>query len=79
MVHVSTAEGAIDFLFQGHPGREEAQAYQKTINNDPFLPLMRPEPNIREVLIRLRSRYFTAIATNRGKSLPLVLRGSGSG
>jgi HAD superfamily hydrolase (TIGR01509 family) len=72
VVHVSTAFGAIDFLFQGHPGREEAQAYQKTINNDPFLPLIRPEPHIREVLIRLRSRYLTAIATNRGKSLPLV-------
>jgi phosphoglycolate phosphatase len=74
VVHVSTAQGAIDFLFQGHPGREEAQAYQQTINNDPFLPLLRPEPNIREVLIRLRTRYLTAIATNRGKSLPLVLR-----
>jgi phosphoglycolate phosphatase len=73
VVHVSTAQGAIDFLFQGHPSREEAQAYQKTINNDPFLPLIRLEPHIREVLIRLRSRCLTAIATNRGKSLPLVL------
>ena len=73
VVHVSTAQGAIDFLFQGHPGREEAQAYQKTINNDPFLPLIRLEPHIREVLSRLRSRYLTAIASNRGKSLPLVL------
>jgi HAD superfamily hydrolase (TIGR01509 family) len=74
VVHVSTAQGAIDFLFQGHPGREEAQAYQQTINNDLFLPLIRLEPDIREVLLRLRSRYLTAIATNRGKSLPLVLR-----
>ncbi len=74
VVHVSTAQGAIDFLFQGHPRREAAQAYQKNINNDPFLPLIRPEPHIREVLMRLRPRYRTAIATNRGKSLPLVLR-----
>jgi phosphoglycolate phosphatase len=74
VVHVSTATGAIDFLFRGHPGREAAQVYQQTINNDPFLPLIRPEPHIREVLTRLRSRYRTAIATNRGKSLPLVLR-----
>jgi HAD superfamily hydrolase (TIGR01509 family) len=77
VVHVSTAQGAIDYLFQGHPRREEAQAYQKTINNAPFLPLIRPEPNIREVLMRLRPRYRTAIATNRGKSLPLVLRNLG--
>ena len=73
LVHVSTAQEAIDFLFKGHPGREEAQAYN-AIDNDPFLALIRLEPHIREVLIRLRSRYQTAIATNRGKSLPLVLR-----
>ena len=77
LVHVSTAQGAIDFLFQGHPSREAAQAYQKTINNEPFLSLIRPEPHIREVLRRLRPRYRTAIATNRGKSLPLVLRNLG--
>ena len=28
VVHVSTAQGAIDYLFRGHPSREEAQAYQ---------------------------------------------------
>ena len=77
VVHVNTAQGAIDHLFGGHPGLAEAQAYQRTINNDPFLPLIRPEPHIREVLLRLRSRYATAIATNRGKSLPLVLKNLG--
>ena len=77
VVHVNTAQGAIDYLFGGHAGLAEAQAYQRTINNDPFLPLIRPEPHIREVLIRLRSRYATAIATNRGKSLPLVLKNLG--
>jgi phosphoglycolate phosphatase len=77
VVHVSTAQEAIDHLFQGHAARAEAQAYQRTINNDPFLPLIRLEPHIREVLTRLRSRYRTAIATNRGKSLPLVLRNLG--
>jgi phosphoglycolate phosphatase len=74
VVHVSTAQGAIDYLFQGHPDLEEAQAYQSTINNDPFLALLRLEPHIREVLAQLRTRYHTAIATNRGKSLPLVLK-----
>jgi phosphoglycolate phosphatase len=74
VVHVSTAQGAIDYLFQGHPGREAAQAYQRNINNDQFLRLIRLEPDIQEVLTRLRSSFLTAIATNRGKSLPLVLR-----
>ncbi len=73
VVHVSTATGAIDYLFQGHPALADAQAYQRTINNDPFLALLRLEPHIEAVLARLRTRYRTAIATNRGKSLPLVL------
>jgi phosphoglycolate phosphatase len=74
VVHVSTARGAIDYLFQGQPALEEAQAYQGTINNDPFLALLNLTPHIREVLVQLRTRYHTAIATNRGKSLPLVLK-----
>jgi phosphoglycolate phosphatase len=74
VVHVSTARGAIDYLFQGQPALEEAQAYQGTINNDPFLTLLNLMPHIREVLAQLRTRYHTAIATNRGKSLPLVLK-----
>jgi phosphoglycolate phosphatase len=74
VVHVSTAQGAIDYLFRGYPGLEEAQAYQRTINNDPFLALLRLEPHIREVLTQLRPGYRTAIATNRGKSLPIVLK-----
>jgi len=74
VVHVSTGRGAVDFLFQGSPHLDGAQAYQLTINNDPFISLIRPEPHVREILEYLRPRYHTAIATNRGKSLPLVLK-----
>lgn len=72
-VHVRTAQGAIDYLFHGHPRRQEAQVYQRGVDNAPFVSLLRLEPHIREVLRRLRPAYRTAIATNRGKSLPLVL------
>jgi phosphoglycolate phosphatase len=71
---VSTAQGAIDYLFEGDPRRLEAQAYQRRINNAPFLALIRLEPHVREILDSLRPAYRTAIATNRGKSLPLLLR-----
>jgi len=74
VVHVSTARGAIDFLFQGSPYLDEAQAYQLTIDNAPFISLIQPEPHVREILEYLRPARRTAIATNRGKSLPLVLR-----
>ena len=73
-VQMSTAREAIDFLFQGNPRRREAQAYQQDLDNTPFLTLLRLEPHIREVLAALRPRYRTAIATNRGRSLPLVLK-----
>ncbi len=63
----------MDFLFRGTPWLAAAQDFQRRIDNAPFLALIRPEPHIREVLARLRPAYRTAIATNRGKSLPLVL------
>jgi beta-phosphoglucomutase-like phosphatase (HAD superfamily) len=53
-VHVSTAEEAIDFLFQSSPSLAEAQAYRKTMDYRPFVPLMRMEPYLLEVLRRLR-------------------------
>ena len=73
-VHSSTARESVDFLFKGTPWVAAAQNYQLNIDNRPFLSLLSPEPHIREVLAALRPGYHTAIATNRGKSLPLVLQ-----
>jgi len=73
-VQVSTAQAAIQRLFAGTPFLEEAQAYQRNLDNRPFLALMRLEPHVREVLEEVRPSCRTAIATNRGKSLPLVLK-----
>ena len=73
-VHTSTAKQAIDYLFQDTPWLAEAQAYQRDIDNRPFLVLLRLMPQVREILEYLRPTYHTAIATNRGKSLPLVLK-----
>ncbi len=72
-VHAATAAEAVDFLLGGTPWLEAAQEFQRRIDNAPFLALIRPEPHIREVLEQLRPAYRTAIATNRGKSLSLVL------
>jgi HAD superfamily hydrolase (TIGR01509 family) len=73
-VHTSTAKQAIDYLFKDTPWLAEAQAYQREIDNRPFLSLLRLMPQVREILEYLRPAYRTAIATNRGKSLPLVLK-----
>lgn len=74
VVHAATATEAVDFLFWGTSYLSAAQDYQRQVDNTPFLALIRPEPHIREVLAQLRPGHRTAIATNRGKSLPLVLK-----
>jgi phosphoglycolate phosphatase len=68
-----TAPDALAWLFQDTPWQVAAQEYQQTVDNTPFLPLLRVEPGLKETLARLRPRYRTAIATNRGKSLIPVL------
>jgi phosphoglycolate phosphatase len=79
LVQVSTAQQAIDHFFRGTPHLAAAQSYQQKMDNRPFLLLLRLEPHVREVLLRLRPRFHTAIATNRGKSLPQVLGHLGLG
>jgi phosphoglycolate phosphatase len=76
-VHSSTAEEAVDYLFAEDPRRAEAQKYRLTMDYSPFVPLMRLEPHVKEVLRRLRPDYGTAIATNRGLTMPLVIRQHG--
>jgi len=73
-VHVSTAQEAVDFLFQSNPQRDEAQAYRQVMDYQPYVPLLSLEPHVREVLAYLQPRYRTAIATNRGLSMPLVMK-----
>ncbi|MBM4289629.1 MAG: HAD family hydrolase [Deltaproteobacteria bacterium] len=53
---------------------QAAQELEKRLSNDDIIPLIRLEPYVRETLSALKKRYRTAIATNRGKSLPLVLQ-----
>ncbi len=76
-VHASTAQEAVDFLFKGDPRREEAQKYRLTMDYSPFVPLMRLEPHVKEVIRRLRPYCATAIATNRGLTMPLVMKEHG--
>jgi phosphoglycolate phosphatase-like HAD superfamily hydrolase len=68
-----TAPDALTWLLADTPWLAEAQEYQKTVDNTPFLPLIRAEPGLKETLAQLRPPYRTAIATNRGKSLVPVL------
>jgi phosphoglycolate phosphatase len=71
------APDALTWLMQDTPWLAEAQEFQKTVDNTPFLPLIRVEHDLIETLTRLSPRYRLAIATNRGKSLLPVLEHCG--
>jgi phosphoglycolate phosphatase len=68
------APDALAWLLQDTPWLAAAQEYQKTVDNAPFLSLIRVEPELRETLTFLHPHYPLAIATNRGKSLLPVLQ-----
>jgi HAD superfamily hydrolase (TIGR01509 family) len=73
-VYAKTTKEAISYLFQSTPWIDEAIAYNKIINTEELLHLIKPEPNINETLEQLRPRHLTAVATNRGRSLSIVLK-----
>ena len=60
-------------IFAGTGLLDDALAYEKTLDNDRFIPLIHVEPHTREALTHVRQKYLTAIATNRGKSLRPLL------
>jgi len=73
VIQTLTSREVIDVLFTDPYLARAARALEKTMANDEIIPLIKVEPHLRETLQILRRGYRTAIATNRGKSLPLVL------
>jgi HAD superfamily hydrolase (TIGR01509 family) len=52
---------------------ETAHRYRRQRSYLPFISHMVPEPNLKSVLPKLRTRYKTAIATNRTDTMERVL------
>jgi len=74
VIQTRTSHEVIASLFPDPLLVKAAQTLEKKMNNDEIIPMIQPEPYVKETLDLLRNRYCTAIATNRGKSLPLVLQ-----
>lgn len=72
-IQILTAAEIIPLIFRDKDLIEDALAYERSLDNTSFLPLIRLESNIVEALTRLRQKYRTAVATNRGKSLRPIL------
>lgn len=79
LVLTGTGKNVLEALFKGSPVAEAAREYQLQLPADVFLDLAKPEPHVHEVLRQLRTRYRTAVATNRGKSLVPLLEMLGMG
>ena len=73
VIQFLTAGEVMGLIFAGTDLLNDALAYEKTLDNDRFIPLIHVEPNTIETVTHLRQKYRTAIATNRGKSLRPLL------
>ncbi len=73
-VHMHTAEESVRYLFRDYPHLlEQALAFQKRLNYEEFLPLMRPEPGFKELIKAVRPPLKTAVSTNRTTTMGRLL------
>ena len=73
VVHMSTAEESINYLFHDDPQLQEAQKYRKQVDYQQFIPFMTMEPFLDEVLEALKKKHQLAVATNRTHTIhPLI-------
>ncbi len=69
-----TADSVLAELFKDPELYEAAQDYRRQIGYQPFIKLMEMDPYLKTLLVKLRSVYKTAIATNRTDSIDWVLQ-----
>ena len=73
VVHMSTAEESINYLFHNDPRLHEAQKYRTRVDYQQFIPYMTMEPFLEEVLEGLKKKYQLAVATNRSNTINPLL------
>jgi HAD superfamily hydrolase (TIGR01549 family) len=74
VVHMSTAEESINYLFRDDPHLQEAQKYRTQVDYKQFIPFMSMEPFLEEVLEGLKRKYQLAVATNRSNTIHPLLK-----
>ena len=72
-VHSHTFQESLEYLFRESQVLEEVLDFCRTIDYQRFIPMMVEAPHLREFLGFLRSRFFTALATNRTTTTQAVL------
>jgi phosphoglycolate phosphatase len=72
-VHSHTYQESLEYLFRESQVLEEVLDFCRTIDYQRFIPMMVEAPHLREFLGFLRSRFYTALATNRTTTTQAVL------
>lgn len=72
-VHMATVKEALTFLFKDADKLDRVMDFCRNLSYASFIPHMVIEPYLKPLLNRLRSRYHTAIATNRSNTMPMVM------
>lgn len=72
-VHMSPVKEALEYLFKDTDLMAEVVEYSKTLSYDALLPHMIMEPDLRNLLEKLKGRFITGIATNRSNTMNGVL------
>lgn len=76
-VHSHTFRQSLEYLFREAGNLEEVLTFCRTLDYQPFIPMMVEAPHLRDFLTFLRPRFYTALATNRTTTTHPVLRHHG--
>lgn len=73
-VHSHTVFGSLEYLFRDYPDLNAVLEFTRSLDYQPFIPMMVEEPHLREFLQFLRPRFTRALATNRTTTTGAVLK-----
>lgn len=71
--HMHTANEVLDNLFNDPETLEAAYAFRKKMSYWPFIKGMKMEPDLKDLLEKIRPKYKIAIATNRSDTMQGIL------
>ena len=76
-VHMSTGRDSVAHIFRKTPHFEEADAYRLKMDYTPFIRDMVIAHGLKDLLVKLRSKFHLAVATNRSNTIQDVLAQNG--
>ncbi len=72
-VHMATGRDAVKHIFRKTPYFEKADAYRLKMDYTPFINDMIMAEGLKELLLKLQSRFLLAVATNRSNTIGTVM------